>query len=616
MEKDQILNFLNTGLEYKDIEQIKEKYEISFGKYEAHEIRDCIKAQNPVLLKDNRLIVGAFPDGKFVDQNGKKFNIERVVDGIVLNKALNDDIIEESSDLLVIPGRWDVHPDDRYHAIIEPLQIGPSFLPPHSVIINFLNPSESQIKDKLQSELDGVNINVYSIAKDYIGNIFHELGHLIWRTKLTYDEKQAFNAMSKRILCSSIYEYDWEKKNGEEIFCTIYKWYLKSIYINKSFYNILIHEEPHGLDFLQAALNRMSNSSIVFGIWNLQKASVLDYLNPKFDTNSGKYIRKKGTFYKNIIIPNEILSDIDSIRNGITYVNLSKSVKVPVKNNKIDWDNVELKPMNKAFANYYGNSRRLFMDQDGVLADFVGHYKAVFNRDAYKDDPFTVQQFCKTEPNFFRGIPVLERGRKLYEALKDKYTIAVLTHPMPEMTFCKYDKALWLKEHFPEIKTVIFSGEKYEYAVSEESVLIDDMESNLMPWADAGGTAIDFTKLSNDKIIDKIDAIFNPKEKIKIIGKTDVNPSEKEKESGNYKKGTITYKGLNIKIENPAGSIRFGFGQDGKKWITRMNSHYGYFVNGEDGNDGDKVDCFVNPKGSGSRVFVVNQIDPLSGLFD
>ena len=141
MEKDQILNFLNTGLEYKDIEQIKEKYEISFGKYEAHEIRDCIKAQNPVLLKDNRLIVGAFPDGKFVDQNGKKFNIERVVDGIVLNKALNDDIIEESSDLLVIPGRWDVHPDDRYHTIIEPLQIGPSFLPSHSVIINFFSSS-------------------------------------------------------------------------------------------------------------------------------------------------------------------------------------------------------------------------------------------------------------------------------------------------------------------------------------------------------------------------------------------------------------------------------------------------------------------------------------------
>ena len=616
MEKQQILDFINTGYDYKDFETIQKKYAISYGKYDEYEIRELIKAKKPVLLKD-RLVVGAFPDGQFVDQNENKFRIERSVDGIVLNEPLeisND----AGGDVLVIPGKFDYQPDESFQ-IIANLRIGPVFLPPHSIIINFLDLNDEQKKSKIVSELDGANINIYSKADDYIGNIFHEMGHLIWRTRLDYGDKKAFKDLARGVRASAIYEYKWETKDAEEIFCTIYKWYLKSLYVNKSFFNILQHEEPQGLKLLQNVFDRLQGDATIAGIWEMKKADILDYLSPKFDKTSGKYIRKKGMLdrIKNIELPAHILNDVDSIRENVRYVNLTKAVQVPVKKNQIDFDNIKFQTMEKA-SKYYGEFRRktIFCDMDGVLFDFVAGYKEKFGRNAYKDDSFTINQFCLTEPNFFRELSVIRQGRELYEALKDKYTIVVLTTPMPEMTYCKIDKAESLKENFPEIKTVIFSDSKADFASSECSILIDDMAHNLTAWTEAGGTALDFNKLSNEKILSKIDEIFNPKEKIEIIGKTNTEPTNKQIESNNYKKGRILYKGIQCVIENPAGSWRIGWGKDGLKWMNKLKFHYGYILNGEDGNDGDKVDVFIKPDGSGSRVYVINQIDPDTQIFD
>ena len=616
MEKQQILSFINKNFTYQDIDKIKEQYQISYGKYDDHEIRSAIKAGCPVMLKDNRIIVGVFPDGKFIDHNENKFNIERPVDGIILSGVL-ESMEVDGGDALVIPGRMDMQPDDNF-SIIEALNIGPVFLPPHSVIVNFITPTDVQKKEKIVSDLTGVNINIYYIEDDYIGNIFHEMGHLIWRTRLNYDEKKAFDTMSRGIRSPAIYQYDWERKSGEEVFCTVYKWYMKSIYVNKSFYNILNHEEPQALHCIQGVFDRLTSEMTTAGIWQGVKNEVVDYVNPRLDVSSGKYIRKRGTLdrIRDIELPTDILADIHSIRDGVTYIHLTKAVKVPIKGRKIDYANVELKPMQKALRAYKEyRDKVLYLDMDGVIADFATHYKKLFGRDPYKDDYFTIQQFCKSEPNFFRDIPELPRGRKLYESLKDKYNVIILTAPMPEMPYCKIDKAAWIKQHFPEIKTIIFSSSKADYSAHEGSVLIDDMAHNLIPWAEAGGTAIDFEKMSNDKILTKIDEVLNPKEKIKIEGKTELEPTEAQKESGNYAKGVIEYKGLKIKIENPAGSIRFGFGLDGKKWVNKMKSHYGYIVNGYEGPDNDKIDCFVNPAATGSRVFVINQVTP-DGMFD
>lgn len=90
-------------------------------------------------------------------------------------------------------------------------------------------------------------------------------------------------------------------------------------------------------------------------------------------------------------------------------------------------------------------------------------------------------------------------------------------------------------------------------------------------------------------------------------------PSEAQIRAGNYKKGRFSLFGLPIAIEQPRGAYRTGIGADGKRWATRLASHYGYFV-GTKGCDGDPVDVFVGPFIGSQTAYVVNQV--IGGRFD
>lgn len=97
-------------------------------------------------------------------------------------------------------------------------------------------------------------------------------------------------------------------------------------------------------------------------------------------------------------------------------------------------------------------------------------------------------------------------------------------------------------------------------------------------------------------------------------------PSLAQKQKGNYKKGHRRILGLDISIENPAGSERSGVDPDGMPWSQTMMNHYGY-IKGTTGKDKDHLDVFLGPGadqlGNGvEQVAVIDQIDPQSGRFD
>lgn len=102
------------------------------------------------------------------------------------------------------------------------------------------------------------------------------------------------------------------------------------------------------------------------------------------------------------------------------------------------------------------------------------------------------------------------------------------------------------------------------------------------------------------------------------IDETETNPSDAQKESGNYKKGHIKFGGYDYTIENPKGSTRSGKDADGKEWRVTMHDTYGY-IRGKFGKDGDHLDMFINDKADldnwNGDVFVVDQVNP-DGSFD
>lgn len=92
-------------------------------------------------------------------------------------------------------------------------------------------------------------------------------------------------------------------------------------------------------------------------------------------------------------------------------------------------------------------------------------------------------------------------------------------------------------------------------------------------------------------------------------------PTENQKESGNYKKGHLKFKGLNVTIENPKGSKRNGTDLSGKTWEVTLGAHYGY-LKGTLGKDGDHLDVYIGPDQASENVYVVNQKSINSGAFD
>lgn len=95
------------------------------------------------------------------------------------------------------------------------------------------------------------------------------------------------------------------------------------------------------------------------------------------------------------------------------------------------------------------------------------------------------------------------------------------------------------------------------------------------------------------------------------------DPTEAQKEAGNYKKGHVQVGTFDITIEQPQGSVRKGTDADGKQWESKMNNTYGY-IRGAVGVDGDHIDVFLSNDidgWNGRKVFVVDQYNP-DGSFD
>jgi len=100
---------------------------------------------------------------------------------------------------------------------------------------------------------------------------------------------------------------------------------------------------------------------------------------------------------------------------------------------------------------------------------------------------------------------------------------------------------------------------------------------------------------------------------------TNTEPTEAQKEAGNYKKGHVSFGGYDFVVENPEGSMRRGKDADGKAWEQKMHNTYGYIL-GKRGKDGDHLDMFINDAQDldnwNGTVYVVDQVDPKTGKLD
>ena len=143
-------------------------------------------------------------------------------------------------------------------------------------------------------------------------------------------------------------------------------------------------------------------------------------------------------------------------------------------------------------------------------------------------------------------------------------------------------------------------------------------QGNVSDLATEGTDAPQTTMLSDSKGTNNSVKSSELGEKIAAAeAEVDVNPTEAQKEAGNYKKGHVQVGVFDITIEQPKGSVRSGVDANGNKWETTMQNTYGY-IRGTEGMDGDHIDVFLSDDidgWNGRQVFVVDQRNE-DGSFD
>ena len=155
-------------------------------------------------------------------------------------------------------------------------------------------------------------------------------------------------------------------------------------------------------------------------------------------------------------------------------------------------------------------------------------------------------------------------------------------------------------------------------AISERALQSADQSNGILPASPNGKPTVSTSKVSESSETKQEKAEKSISAKVKEAS-ADVNtePTEAQREAGNYKKGHVQVGAFDITIEQPEGSIRRGTDADGKQWESKMHNTYGYF-RGTEGVDGDHIDVFLSNDmdgWNGAQVFVVDQYNP-DGTFD
>ena len=169
------------------------------------------------------------------------------------------------------------------------------------------------------------------------------------------------------------------------------------------------------------------------------------------------------------------------------------------------------------------NMPHLFLDMDGVQADFFGawaerhgvsHYKAIGDRDK------SMNELAHSSPeevySFFRDLKPLSGGIKIISWLRShKIPFTVLSAPLrgPHSIASIEAKQDWLDQYNPGTSNhAIFTSTKQKYALNGDlqNVLVDDYGKYLSAWSDAGGIAVKYEDRNADQTIRDLETIYKP----------------------------------------------------------------------------------------------------------
>lgn len=145
---------------------------------------------------------------------------------------------------------------------------------------------------------------------------------------------------------------------------------------------------------------------------------------------------------------------------------------------------------------------RLFLDLDGVMADFDGSFKAT-----WPDEPLypvgtgdsiskkRMWQLIYSVPDFFATLPVMPGALDFFHEIRYLKPIILTSCPASNYEGVAQQKHYWVRKHLGDevlVLPVYESKSKPVFLQHHGDVLIDDWGKNINAWNDAGGIGLKF----------------------------------------------------------------------------------------------------------------------------
>jgi len=138
---------------------------------------------------------------------------------------------------------------------------------------------------------------------------------------------------------------------------------------------------------------------------------------------------------------------------------------------------------------------RIFVDMDGVLADFVqGVQGPKYLNGPLTDFIYEDHKIALSNKGLFRDLPPMNDMQDLVDGVKNTgiyWEILTCTGELNRRKVAK-DKLAWIRKYVDSevVFTCTFKGVQKAAYAKPGSVLIDDRPKNINAWTDAGGIGI------------------------------------------------------------------------------------------------------------------------------
>jgi 5'-nucleotidase len=137
--------------------------------------------------------------------------------------------------------------------------------------------------------------------------------------------------------------------------------------------------------------------------------------------------------------------------------------------------------------------KRVFLDLDGVMADFELHFLNYFKVAHNEVSEIEMWRMIESYKTFFLDLPLMDGAKDFFQSIENLNPIILTSCPKTSYHTSAIQKKQWVKMHLSRdiiILPVLGGKNKALFMQNQGDILIDDMKKNCNSWSNYGGIAI------------------------------------------------------------------------------------------------------------------------------